>query len=207
MSRGGRAKLRDDPQRKCLVTGDSGPKTGLVRFVVGPDGTVVPDVLGKLPGRGLWVTSDRAVLEKAVAKRLFSRAARQQVTAPDGLIELVELQLANRVTDLIALARKAGEAVAGYEKVKAWLLNDQAAVLLQAHDGSERGRSKLRPPRGPETLIEILSADEIGAAFGREKVIHGALAGGGLTHRVVEDAARLAGLRPQYRGEGALGKE
>ncbi len=120
------------------------PKHGLIRFVVGPDGRSCPDILGKLPGRGIWVSADRAALEKAVAKKLFARGAKQPVTVPEGLVGRGRAALVRRVVDLIALARKAGEAVAGYEKVKDWLDKEEARVLIQAADGSERGKSKLQ---------------------------------------------------------------
>ena len=195
MTRGGRKKDREGgPERRCIVTGEVAPKPGLIRFVVGPDGQIAPDLLEKLPGRGLWVSADRAVLEKAVAKNLFSRAARQQVSIPDGLIDGIEAGLSRRLTDLIALSRKAGEAVAGFEKVKDWLATKKVAVLLQANDGSERGKSKLWTPTGAR-YFSVLTARELGLAFGRQSVIHGALAAGGLAPRVVEGAAKLQGLR------------
>jgi predicted RNA-binding protein YlxR (DUF448 family) len=195
VTRGGQKTRPDDPERRCIATGESQPKAGLIRFVVGPEGQIVADVLGRLPGRGLYVAADRAALEKAVKKGLFARAARAPVQVPDGLLTEVEGQLARRVTDLISLSRKAGEAVAGLEKVKDWLEKDRAEVLIQANDGSERERARLRPPRGPGSLIGCLTAQELGLAFGRERAIHGALAAGGLTERVMDEAARLAGLR------------
>lgn len=206
MTRGGRTKARAEPERRCIATGQSQPKAGLIRFVVGPDGRLVPDVLGRLPGRGIWVAADRAALTRAVDKRLFARAARQAVTVPEGLVNEVEAQLLRRVTDLISLARKGGQAVAGYEKVKDWLSTGEAAVLMQAADGSGRGKSKLRPPNREGSYIGVLKANELGLAFGREHVIHGALAAGGLTTRVVEEAARLSGLRGKVGG-GATGKD
>lgn len=195
MGRGGKKTERTESERRCIVTGETGPKSGLIRFVVGPDGTIVPDVVGKLPGRGIYVTADRATLEKAALGKYFARAARQKVNVSEDMISSIEAIILSRVINLIALTRKAGKAVAGYEKVKGWLETEQAAILLQASDGSERGKSKLRPPSGPETLISALTGAELGNAFGRENVIHCALAGGGLTTRVVEEAARLVGLR------------
>ncbi len=195
MSRGGKDKdLEDGPERKCIVTGEVQPKGGLIRFVVGPDGLVVPDVMEKLPGRGIWVSSTREALETAVKKKLFARAARTQVTLPEDLPGMVESLVARRVTDLLALARKSGDAVAGYEKVKDWLGKDVADVLVQASDGSGRGKSKLSTPYKGH-FIGWLTADELGLAFGRETVIHAALGTGGLSKRVVEEAARLRGLR------------
>ncbi|MFN3993238.1 MAG: RNA-binding protein [Tabrizicola flagellatus] len=201
MTRGGREKERDEPERKCIATGESQPKAGLVRFCVGPDGQIVPDVLGKLPGRGIYVSADRGAIEKAVKKNLFSRAARQPVKAPDGLADLVETLVAQRTVDLLSMARKAGEAVTGYEKVKDWLVKGTAATLVQASDGSERGKTRLHAPDGANGFIGCLSAGEIGLAFGRERAIHAALAAGGLRSRVVEEAAKLAGLRGWTDGD------
>lgn len=194
MTRGGVTKDRPDgPERKCIVTGEVQPASGLVRFVVGPGDVIVPDVLEKLPGRGMWVTADRKVLEDA-SKKHFARAARKAVTVPADLVDQVETALVGRVTSLLAMARKSGDAVAGYEKVKDWLGKDYADVLVQASDGSERGKNKLSTPYGGR-FIGWLTADELGLAFGRETVIHAALGTGGLSKRVVEEAARLKGLR------------
>jgi predicted RNA-binding protein YlxR (DUF448 family) len=206
MGRGGRTKDRSDgPERKCIATGEVNPKYGLIRFVVGPEGQIVPDILGKLPGRGIYVSADRAALEKASKKGAFSRAAKQQVAVPDGLVDEVESQIARRVVDLISLARKSGEAVAGYEKVKDWLSKEYAEVLIQAVDGSGRGKSKLSTPHYG-SYIGWLTQAELGAAFGRQTVIHSALASGGLTQRVVEEAQRLKGVR-EIKAAGAARKE
>ena len=202
MTRGGRDTNRDEPERRCIVTGDVQPKAGLVRFVVSPDGVIVPDLAGKLPGRGIWVTADRTAIETAAKKGLFTRAARKQVAVPEGLSDIVEAGLARRVVDLISLARKAGRAVAGFEKVKGWLADGKAKVLLQASDGSDRGKGKLWTPQGGR-WFGCLTASELGLAFGRDSVIHGALGAGGLSQRVVEEAAKLSGLRATIGGTDA----
>ena len=113
----------------------------------------------------------------------------------------VESQLARRVIDLISLARKSGHAVAGYEKVKDWLAKEEAEILIQAVDGSGRGKSKLSTPHFGR-YIGWLTSNALGMAFGRETVIHAALASGGLSHRVVEDAQRLRGVREAESGKG-----
>ena len=202
MGRGGASNdQQTGPERKCIATGDVQPKHGLIRFVIGPDNQVYPDILGKLPGRGIYVSADRAALETAVKKKAFARSAKQPVTLPEGLIDEIEQQLARRVVDLISLQRKAGKAVAGYEKVKGWLQTEEAEVLIQAVDGSGRGKSKLSTPHYGH-YIGWLTADELGLAFGRQTVIHGALASGGLTQRVVEEAGRLKGVRVNEGGSG-----
>ncbi len=202
MGRGGASKDRKDgPERKCIATGEVQPKYGLIRFVAGPDGQVFPDILDKLPGRGFYVSADRDALDLAAKKNLFSRGAKQPVKVPEGLTDTVEEQLARRVIDLISLQRKSGRAVAGYEKTKGWLQNEEADVLIQAVDGSGRGKSKLSTPHFGH-YIGWLTADELGLAFGRQTVIHAALASGGLTQRVVEEAQRLKGVRRNETGSG-----
>ena len=204
MTRGGRDKDRDDPERRCVVTGEVQPKAGLIRFVVGPDGMVVPDFAGKLPGRGLWVTAERAVVEKA-SKGAFARGAKAPVTVPEGLADVIEAGLAKRVVETLSLARKAGAAVAGFEKVKDWLEAGKAQVLVQASDGSDRGKGKLWTPQGAR-WFGCLTSSELGLAFGRDSVVHAALAAGGLAERVVEEAAKLSGFR-RVDGDITAGKD
>lgn len=206
MSRGGRIKEHDQPERRCIVTGEVQPKAGLIRFVAGPDGQVVPDLAEKLPGRGIWVSADRGAIQKAAAKGLFSRAAKAPVKAPENLAEMVEAGVARRLVELVSLARKSGRAVAGFEKVKGWLAEGRAKVLLQASDGSERGKGKLWTPTGGR-WFGCLTASELGLSFGRDHVIHGALAAGGLTDKVILEAGRLTGLRGHDGGNTAAEKE
>ncbi|MFV0409249.1 MAG: RNA-binding protein [Paracoccus sp. (in: a-proteobacteria)] len=197
MTRGGRDKDREAaPERRCFVTGEVQPKAGLIRFVLGPGDIVVPDLAEKLPGRGFWLASDREVIEKAVAKGMFARGARAPAQAPDGLVDMIEAGLAKRVIELVSLGRKSGRAVAGFEKVKDWLAAGRVKVLLQASDGSERGKGKLWTPEGAR-WFGCLTASELGLAFGRDYVIHSALSKGGLADKVIRDAGRLNGLRGQ----------
>lgn len=179
------------------------PKRGLIRFVVGPDDSVVPDVADKLPGRGMYVAAERDALEQAVAKRAFSRGAKRQVRVPETLVDDVEAALVKRALDRLAMARKAGAAVAGFEKVKDWLDKGQVRILLQASDGSERGKSKLYRPGGRGSHFDILTAWELGLSFGREHVIHAALAAGTLAELFRDDAVRLSGVRASEGGASA----
>ena len=171
--------------------------------MVAPDDVVVPDVAEKLPGRGIWLSATRAALTKAVEKRLFSKAAGRSVSVPESLVDDVQALLLQRATERLSLARKAGQAVAGATKVKDWLIKDEAMLLLQASDGSPREKSRFRPPDGEDTHIEVLTASEIGLSFGREHVIHAALAAGGLAESFREDAMRLSGVRDLHGGTSA----
>lgn len=208
MTRGGRRPEREGPERRCIVSGAVGPRARLVRFVIGPGHEVVPDVAGRLPGRGIYVTADRVLIERAAARGGFARAARMPVVVPEGLADLVETLLARRVVDLVSIARKAGDAVTGFERVKDWLASGRAVVLIQASDGSPRERARLRPPEGSPGgsvgAVTCLDAGEIGLAFGRERAIHAALAAGALAARVVDEAARLAGFRAAQAAGGVI---
>lgn len=195
MARGGRTKEREAPERRCIATGARDDAARLIRFVAGPDGAITPDLAGRLPGRGIWVSASRAALDRAVAKNLFSRAAKTSVLAPDGLFDLVESLSARRFVDLLSLARKAGLAIAGFEKTRAMLRAGPVRALLEASDGAEAGKAKLRPLAGDAPRIGCATAAELGLAFGRDHVIHAALGVGGLSDRVLDEAGRLAGLR------------
>lgn len=175
--------------------GDSGPVDRLIRFVLDPAGGLTPDLAEKLPGRGVWLTAERQLVAKAVKKRLFSRGFKQPVEAPDDLPDQLEALLARRLIDAVRIARKAGLAVAGFDKVKSRLQSGPAAALLSARDGAADGRAKLEYLAGDTPVLAAATGEELGLAFGREFVVHAALNDGGATVRVIREAHRLDGLR------------
>ncbi len=186
------------PVRRCIVTGELRPKAELLRFVVGPDGGLVADVKGALPGRGLWLLPRRPIIDKACKRQLFAKAARSKVAVPEGLGLQVAQLLRRRCLDLIGLARRAGQVVSGFDQVRPWLVSGRAGVLLAAQDGAADGRGRLkalgRSLRPDLPLIEIFSSAELSAALGRENVVHAALSEGGLAESLRSEAARLAGV-------------
>lgn len=194
MARGRTTKSRAAPERTCVVTRRSADKAELVRFVVGPEAEIVPDLAGKLPGRGIYVSPDRTAVEKAARKGFFARAAKAQVSARPDLADQVSELLRARLINSVSMARKAGQAVAGFEKVKSMLMSGDAAILLQAKDGSASMKSKLRPPSGPNSYADCLTSAELGVAFGRDTVIHAAISEGGLAETCLLDALRLRGF-------------
>ena len=183
-----------DPQRRCIVSGQSLPRENLLRFVVAPDGLVVPDLDEKLPGRGLWLLAERDILRTACAKGAFSKAARRETRLPDDLAAQVERLLRRRCLDLLGLARRSGILVAGFEKVRAFLASEDAGVLLAASDGAADGRAKIRALAPGVPLVDVLTAEELGAAIGREHIVHAVIAKGRLAERVLHEASRLSGL-------------
>lgn len=135
-------------------------------------------------------------MERALTKRAFARVARQPVAAPPGLVDRLEALLAQRCGDALGLARRAGSAVAGFERVGEAVRGGRAALLLVAMDGAEAARRKLAAIAGDCPVAAMLSAAELGGAFGRERIVHAAIAGGALCDRLRVDLQRLAGFRP-----------
>ena len=200
MGRAGQKTHNDEHTRRCIATGNVQPRAELIRFVLSPNGIVTPDLSERLPGRGIWVSAQSSAIKTAINKNLFSRAAKSQTIIPNELLKLIEDLLLKRVINLISLARRDGSAICGFEKTKGMLISGKAIVLLQALDGSEPQKRKLRPPNGQNTYISCLKAAELGLAFGRDYVIHAALAEGGLTKSVKREFLRLA----RVRGEDAI---
>lgn len=183
------------PNRRCLVTGAVLPMERLVRFAIGPDAAVVPDIEGRLPGRGFWLSADRDVVNKALAKNAFARAARRPVVAPGDLADRIESLLLRRCVELLGMARRAAQVVAGYDQVRTALLEKRGGVLIEAADGAAEGRDKLHALAGTLPVIAAFSSDELGAAFGRERFVHVLVTRGRLAERLRVEAERLAGFR------------
>lgn len=193
---GNAVREHDEPHRRCIVSGATRPVSEMVRFVIGPERDVVPDVDGTLPGRGLWLSATRDMLNTACARKSFARAARAQVVVPDGLTDRVEHLLARRCLNIIGLARRAGTVVAGFEKVRSWLGSGNPGLMLAAADGAANGRAKLRALAPDAVLLDLFSGSELGSAVGRDRVVHMVIAPGGLANSLRREAGRLAGFRP-----------
>ena len=195
-----REPLVDPRERRDIVTGEVMEEARLIRFVAGPGGVVAPDLARKLPGRGLWVAADRASVETAAKKGLFSRAAKAKLTAPPDLAALVESLLRRRLLSGLGLARRAGELTSGFEKVSAAIKKGQAAWLIEACDGAQDGRRKLlgqaRHSPTPPGLVGLFTAEELGLALGLENVIHTAFLAGRAADRWAQDVRRLSGFCP-----------
>ena len=187
-------------ERRDIVTGEVMDEAKLIRFVAGPDGVVVPDLARKLPGRGLWVAADRASVDAAAKKGLFSRSAKAKLSAPTDLGAQVETLLKRRLLAALGLAKKGGDLTSGFEKVSAAITSGKCAWLIEASDGAADGRRKLwdrtrKQPR-PPPVFGIFSAEELGLALGLENVIHTAFLAGRAADRWAQDAHRLAGFCP-----------
>lgn len=208
------AELDDGPRTKsrterlCALTRRVAPIGELIRFVVGPDGSVVPDLKRKLPGRGLWITNSRAKVADAARRGVFARGFRRQVQVSPALADDIDMLMGRAVADALAMAAKAGEAVSGFTKVERSLTDGSAVALIHASDAAADGVRKLDAiaRRSAETagigdltaslpIIDALSSDELDLALGRSNVIHAALLAGAAAKTVLVRNDTLARFR------------
>ena len=181
--------------RRCIVTREALEKDHLIRFVLGPEGEIIPDLAGKLPGRGAWVKAERAILAAAVKKNAFARSLETAVKVPADLAERVAMLLDRQIIDLLGLARRSGTLVSGFEKVEAALRVGKAALLIEARDAGKDGRAKLARHTAPGVEIWTpLPAELLGRAIGRDHAVHVAVAPSGLARRLKTTLRRQNGF-------------
>ena len=186
----------------CIVTRQEATEDALVRFARAPDGVVVPDLAARLPGRGVWVTCSRAVLADAIKRKAFARGFEEDCMVPEGLADMISALLRKQAVNSLSLARKAGEAVQGFTKVDEALRKGPVRLLLHAQGAAADGRAKLDRLCGAATVVsESFRSDELDLAFGRENVVHAAVAAGGLAEKLVVLLQRMA----SFEGEGPIG--
>jgi predicted RNA-binding protein YlxR (DUF448 family) len=191
------------PERLCAVTRESRDTRDLIRFVLSPDGSVVPDLDRRLPGRGVWIGCDRSLVEKAIRTQAFSKSLKTRADAPADLAERVDGLILKRTAGALSLANKAGLAIAGFEKVFAALEKGPVRVILHGADAAADGCSKIdrkykaiQADRGrAAAIVNVLTIAQMSLAIGRGSVVHAALTPGGLSDRFLEEAERLARYR------------
>ena len=195
------------PQRLCVVTRAVRPVAELLRFVIGPNGEVVPDVKGKLPGRGVWVTATRQTLEAAVKRHAFARGFKRDARVAADLVPQTETLLLRAALDALAMAGKAGLVAVGFAKVDAALEHGEVIALLHAAEGSPDGIRKLEavsrrrtPEKGPP-VIEFLTAEQLDLALGRPNVVHAALLAGPASDTCLSRLRRLGRFRTGGAGD------
>jgi uncharacterized protein len=190
-----------DTVRRCVLTRERLRKQDLIRFVLAPDGEIVPDLKERLPGRGVWVTADHALVAEAAKRNVFARALKAHAKVPAGLADQVDRLLVEAALGALALANKAGEVVFGTAKVEEVIARVKVAALIHASDAAEDGCRKLdgrfRAAARGETPapIRLFGADELGLASGKTNVIHAALIQGGAAAKFLASASRAERYR------------
>ena len=161
---------------------------------MGPNKVIIPDILERLPGRGLWLKASRNIMYEACKKDVFSRASRTSVNVPSGLIDLVEVLLKKHCLDLLGIAGKAGQLVGGYEKVKSILLIEKVGVFIMASD-TANSQNKIKYLVSGAPIINCFSAGELGVAIGRERLVYAIIKPGGFAKKLLIETSRLLGFQ------------
>lgn len=193
-------RSREDSERRCIVTGETGSPDGLIRFALDPDGIVTPDLSARLPGRGAWVGARRILVEQAASRGMFSRAFKRDAAlaggvSPAGLAELVEQGLRARALAGLGLARRAGRAVLGFDLVETLLREGAVGVALVASDAGADGSGKVRRLAGETPVIDVFASADLSAAFGKQGLVYAAIRAGREAGRVRSETMRLLRYR------------
>lgn len=197
---------KEELSRQCALTREVKPVADLIRFVVSPDGEVVPDTDAKAEGRGVWISLSHKAVAEAVKKKAFQKSLKANVAVPGDLADLTRLRLEQRFTQALSMARKAGQIVTGATKVKSAIEAGEVIALLTATDAAADGRQKLagslkgftmsaqEAGLGVENVphLELLDSNQLGLALGLENVIHAALVKGAAAEAALKRAQRLA---------------
>jgi predicted RNA-binding protein YlxR (DUF448 family) len=191
--------------RTCIVTREATSPEALIRFVAAPDGRIVPDLRRQLPGRGCWVKAERALVERAVAKKIFARALKADVKADADLAQVVDRLMVADLAGMMNMARKAAQFITGAMKVDAAIRSGAAVGVFHATDAAADGVRKLDQARkawrfgsGAEEDIpsfSMLSAAELDEVMGQNAFIHACALAGPAGEGVVKRARMLEKYR------------
>lgn len=195
--------LDDLNPRSCIVSGEKLEKSQMVRFVAGPENRIFPDLKNNLPGRGVWVENNKASVSKAVEKRLFTRAMKQEVQADPDLPELLDSLILKQSLQALAIAKKAGRLITGFAKVDSAIRSNKADLLMHAKDAAADGKRKLASATafvvhmgGAEIkTVSCWSGEEMSAALGLGNAMHVAAIPGGATRNLIAAIEKLENYR------------
>jgi len=191
-------------ERRCLASGGIRDPKDMVRFVLSPEGVVTPDIAGKLPGRGVWVSAERKSLEKTIALKSFARGFKGKAKLEGDLVNLTERLLMRRVLGLITMARKSSVIAMGFDQVQSMARESAIKFRIEAKDGSKDGRGKIRTlskainreqELADPIVIGCFTAEEIGNALARESIVHAAIRPCKLAKSLAVDVKKLSGFK------------
>jgi uncharacterized protein len=209
----GPRRIAPGGERFCAATGEVKPVEEMIRFVLGPDGAVVPDLKRRLPGRGVWITGTRAALRTAVARKAFARSFKRDVRSGADLVDSTERLLERAALDALAMAHKAGCVAIGFAKAEAVLSDGAAAALVHASNAAADGVRKLASAARRVTadakaivVFDGFTSEQLDLALGRSNVVHAALLAGPESRAFLARVARLERFRAGTPGPERAGK-
>ena len=191
-------------ERKDIASGELRDPGDMLRLGFGPDGQVVADIYGKLPGRGAWIEASREAVEKAIKTGAFARAAKRKVIVADNFADTIQAGLSARVLGMLGMAKRAGQLESGFENVRSCARSGEVGVRIEASDGQPDGRSKIRVVVKAiakelevpmPTLIGCFTSTELGQVVGRDNMVHACVHKGKMAKAITQEIERLSGFR------------
>lgn len=183
---------QEETTRKCIASGQVLEKDALLRFVAGPNLEIIPDLKGRLPGRGVYVKNSRKLLQKAIGGNLFAKSLKRKVRPAPELEQMVEKLLRQSALQAVSLARKAGVLVTGMDKVSEALKKGKAAFLLEATDAGEDGNQKITRMAGELEIFRLFATEELDKALDKVNTVHAAFLKGEMSKMVSHEFRKLA---------------
>jgi predicted RNA-binding protein YlxR (DUF448 family) len=183
-------------ERRCLVTGEMKPRAELIRFVIGPDDAVIPDLSENLPGHGLWVMATPDAVRLALKKNLFAKAAKAPAKPASTLAEDVAELLRKRCLQFLGLAKGAGVTILGETQTEAALRDGKLALYLRARDAA-----RALDNRNSIAECDIFSRQELGAALGYDQIVYAGLLSHGLATKLKMEINRLRSMTVPAAGK------
>jgi predicted RNA-binding protein YlxR (DUF448 family) len=197
------------PMRRCVATKERAKKSALLRLVLGPDGSPFVDILGKAPGRGVYVSPERAHILEALSPKGLARAFKGQARtlSEEAIASMVldtEKRLEARILELITLGRRANQIEIGMDAaVRAANEEGKNALIIATKDLSERSdRSLLESVPEGVPVVRVSNKATLGARLGRDEVGIVAVRPSVFTGRIADEAARLNALSSSTNAVG-----
>ncbi|EJF84275.1 hypothetical protein MCU_00943 [Bartonella elizabethae Re6043vi] len=170
-------------ERTCIVTRQNASAQTLIRFVIGPNNQIVPDLKANLPGRGVWISAHHTVIDKAIKQKAFHKNFKTEVEVAPNLVHIVDTLLLKAALSSLSMARKAGAVVMGATKVDAAIRSGQVTLVLHAKESTDDGKRKIaqaihaiqQQTNRTIKTISLFTSDEMRVAFGSTPVMHAAL--------------------------------
>ncbi len=185
--------------RRCAVTRLEKPQSEMVRYVADMSGNIFPDVSARAPGRGVWVSANSETLEQAIKTNAFARSLKRAAHPKPELIEQTKTALFQKSLGLLAMARRAGQLILGFDQVSEAIKKTAPAFLIEAYDASNDGRDKiigLSKKWGDVQIIGCFCIDDLGKTLSRDNIVHAFMPKGQFAQNWALEINRLAGFVP-----------
>ena len=158
--------------RKCILTGKIKPKDELLRFTVLKNGDFLPDFNKKLGGKGVYISNSKSLISGHKKDVKIGKLLHKPVNTNPEIPELVEKILAAKGLETLNLARKSGNLVLGFDKIKEQILKDKVAFVIEAVDAGADGTKKMSELCRDLEQFRIYDSATLDRAFNRETVVY-----------------------------------